>query len=203
MLNRGHHGLGLSLSGGSSENKPIEIIGIHADQPAAQSGQLRIGDVLLSINDVVMHNRNVRVTRLSLSAARQRGTTASTRTYRQSWVNRVEMSSLSCADPIHWNTELIWSVIDCHSAQETRVVFQDQRSNGSAKSNRPGTSKTIISEQQRLPKDASRDLPPKSPASRRHAPTKPKRGEVIRLSPRHARMRDQRDSEHRILTESF
>jgi C-terminal processing protease CtpA/Prc len=60
-LNRGHNGLGLSLSGGLSENKPIEIIDIYQNQPAALSGQLEIGDVILSINDIVMHNRNVRV----------------------------------------------------------------------------------------------------------------------------------------------
>ena len=61
LLNRGQSGLGLSLSGGSAENKPIEIIDIYPDQPAALSGRLKIGDVILSINDVIMHNRNVRV----------------------------------------------------------------------------------------------------------------------------------------------
>jgi C-terminal processing protease CtpA/Prc len=61
MLNRGHSGLGLSLSGGLTENKPIEIIDIYENQPAALSGRLDIGDVILSINDVPMYNRNVRV----------------------------------------------------------------------------------------------------------------------------------------------
>jgi C-terminal processing protease CtpA/Prc len=60
-LNRGHAGLGLSLAGGLAENKPIEIIDIYDNQPAALSGRLEIGDVILSINDVVMYNQNVRV----------------------------------------------------------------------------------------------------------------------------------------------
>jgi hypothetical protein len=61
ILNRGQNGLGLSLFGGLAENKPIEIIDIYQNQPAALSGRLEIGDVILSINDVLMHNRNVRV----------------------------------------------------------------------------------------------------------------------------------------------
>lgn len=61
ILNRGPNGLGLSLSGGIVENKPIEILDIYPNQPAALSGQLNIGDIVLSINDVSMHNRNVRV----------------------------------------------------------------------------------------------------------------------------------------------
>ncbi len=60
-LNRGQTGLGLSLSGGIAENRPIEVVDIYQNQPAALSGQLEIGDVVLSINDIVMHNRNVRV----------------------------------------------------------------------------------------------------------------------------------------------
>ncbi|CAF4359567.1 unnamed protein product, partial [Adineta steineri] len=60
LLNRGHNGLGLSLAGGIAENKPIEIIDIYENQPAALSGQLDVGDVVLSINDVAMQNRNVR-----------------------------------------------------------------------------------------------------------------------------------------------
>ena len=60
-LNRGHAGLGLSLSGGLAENRPIEIIDIYRNQPAAQSGQLEIGDVILAINEHPMYNRNVRV----------------------------------------------------------------------------------------------------------------------------------------------
>lgn len=60
-LNRGHGGLGLGLAGGSSENRPIEVIDIYANQPAALSGQLEIGDVILSINNTPMYNRNVRV----------------------------------------------------------------------------------------------------------------------------------------------
>jgi C-terminal processing protease CtpA/Prc len=61
ILNRGESGLGLSLSGGLAENKPIEVIDIYPNQPADLSGQLDIGDVILSINDVPMYNRNVRV----------------------------------------------------------------------------------------------------------------------------------------------
>jgi hypothetical protein len=60
-LNRSQNGLGLSLSGGLAENRPIEIVNLYQNQPAALSGQLEIGDVVLSINDILMHNRNVRV----------------------------------------------------------------------------------------------------------------------------------------------
>lgn len=61
ILNRGQSGLGLSLAGGVAENRPIEINDMYPNQPAALSGQLEIGDVILSINDVLMHNRNIRV----------------------------------------------------------------------------------------------------------------------------------------------
>jgi C-terminal processing protease CtpA/Prc len=60
-LIRGQNGLGMSLVGGSTEKKPIEIIEIYPNQPAALSGRLRPGDIILSINDIPMHNRNVRV----------------------------------------------------------------------------------------------------------------------------------------------
>lgn len=60
-LNRGQSGLGLSLGGGIAENKPIEIVAIYPNQPADLSGQLEVGDIILSINNVSMHNRNVRV----------------------------------------------------------------------------------------------------------------------------------------------
>lgn len=61
ILNRGSNGLGLSLAGGTSENRPIEIADIYPNQPAALSGRLQIGDVVLSINDTPMYSRNVRV----------------------------------------------------------------------------------------------------------------------------------------------
>ena len=61
ILNRGNNGLGLGLAGGISENRPIEITDIYPNQPAALSGRLEIGDVILSINDTLMYNRNVRV----------------------------------------------------------------------------------------------------------------------------------------------
>lgn len=61
ILNRGNTGLGLGLAGGSSENRPIEITDIYSNQPAALSGRLEIGDVILSINDTLMYNRNVQV----------------------------------------------------------------------------------------------------------------------------------------------
>jgi hypothetical protein len=47
---------------------------------------------------------------------------------------------------------------------------------------RPGVPGSINNEQTRLPKDSLRDLPPKSPGSRRVIPTLPtkiKRGEVM------------------------
>ncbi len=43
------------------ENRPIEIVDIYPNQPAALSDQLEIGDVIISINDTAMYNRNVRV----------------------------------------------------------------------------------------------------------------------------------------------
>lgn len=60
-LQRGQNGLGLSLGGGISENKPIEVIDIYPNQPAALSRQLKVGDIILSINDIPMYNRNIRV----------------------------------------------------------------------------------------------------------------------------------------------
>jgi len=60
-LQRDQNGLGLSLGGGISENKPIEVIDIYPNQPAALSRQLKVGDIILSINDIPMYNRNIRV----------------------------------------------------------------------------------------------------------------------------------------------
>lgn len=60
-LNRGQKGLGLSLSGGTTENRPIEVNDIYPNQPAAQSGRLQLGDVILAINGTPMYNRNVQV----------------------------------------------------------------------------------------------------------------------------------------------
>lgn len=61
VLHRGHSGLGLSLTGGLAENKPIEIAEIYAKEPAALSGRFHVGDIILSINDVLLYNKNVRV----------------------------------------------------------------------------------------------------------------------------------------------
>lgn len=60
-LTRGENGLGLSLTGGQNENRPIEVSEIYRDQPAALSGQLRTRDVVLAINNVSMVNRSVHV----------------------------------------------------------------------------------------------------------------------------------------------
>ena len=60
-LTRDPKGLGLSLSGGLAEGQPITITDIHENQPAARSGKLEVGDVVLSINDTPMHERNVQV----------------------------------------------------------------------------------------------------------------------------------------------
>ncbi|CAF0725358.1 unnamed protein product [Adineta ricciae] len=144
LLNRGQNGLGLSLSGGSAENKPIEIIDIYPDQPAALSGRLKIGDVILSINDVIMHNRNVR-----------------------------DVPSV-LADSTR-NVKLVV----CRPDPQEYQVYLDNRTNGSSKPSRTGTTETINSEQRRVSSDVVRDLPPKSPATRRHGSSKVKRGEVF------------------------
>lgn len=60
-LNRSSNGLGLSLTGGIAENRPIEVLEIYPNQPAALSGRLNRGDVILSINGATMRNRNVHV----------------------------------------------------------------------------------------------------------------------------------------------
>ena len=108
LLNRGQNGLGLSLSGGSAENKPIEIIDIYPDQPAALSGRLKIGDVILSINDVIMHNRNVRVCHSFSSRQKQTNLWLFHRMCHQFWLTLHEMLSSLFVDQIHRNIKFIW-----------------------------------------------------------------------------------------------
>ncbi|CAF2336069.1 unnamed protein product [Rotaria sp. Silwood2] len=146
-LNRGPNGLGLSLSGGAAENKPVEMIDIYPNQPAALSGQLNIGDIVLSINDVLMHNRNVR-----------------------------DVPSIIAESPD--NVKLVV----CRPDRREYQAYLDRQMNSFNQSSRPTRSGSINNEQTRSSNDPLRDLPPKSPGSRRvmsKVPPKVKRGEVF------------------------
>lgn len=90
-LNRGQSGLGLSLSGGLAEEKPIEINDIYPNQPAALSNRLHVGDVILAINDVPMHNQHVRVGYCSFDSSEKQVIDDTTRTFRRSLAKRHAM----------------------------------------------------------------------------------------------------------------
>ena len=111
-LNRGQSGLGLSLSGGLAEEKPIEINDIYPNQPAALSNRLHIGDVILAINDVPMHNQNVRVGHYFLDWNEKQVIDDATRTFRRSLAKRHEMWNYLCVDRTVMNTKPIWSVFE-------------------------------------------------------------------------------------------
>ncbi|CAF3983151.1 unnamed protein product, partial [Rotaria sordida] len=146
-LNRGPTGLGLSLSGGVAENRPVEIIDIYPNQPAALSGQLNIGDIVLSINDVTMHNRNVR-----------------------------DIPPIIAESPD--NVKLVV----CRPDRQEYQAYMDHQMNSLNQSGRQTIPGSMNNEQTRLPNEPLRDLPPKSPGSRRvmpKVPTKIKRGEVF------------------------
>ncbi|CAF4521118.1 unnamed protein product [Rotaria sp. Silwood1] len=147
FLNRGPNGLGLSLSGGVAESRPVEIIDIYPNQPAALSGQLNIGDIVLSINDVSMHNRNVRD-----------------------------------VPPIIAESSANVKLVVCRPDRREYQAYLDRQTNSLSQSGRQTMPGLMYNDQTRSPKDPLRDLPPKSPGSRRvmpKVPTKVKRGEVF------------------------
>src|SRR5690349_20782913 len=109
MLNRGQAGLGLSLSGGLAENKPIEIIDIYPNQPAALSGRFEIGDIILSINDFVMLNRNVRVCLFYLYK-QNKSILYFSRMYQRLLVMQREILNLLFVDLIVENIKLTWFI---------------------------------------------------------------------------------------------
>lgn len=63
--NDSKEGLGISITGGSEHGVPILISEIHENGPAARSGELLIGDAILSANGInlkeVMHNEAVQI----------------------------------------------------------------------------------------------------------------------------------------------
>ncbi|CAF3345077.1 unnamed protein product [Rotaria sp. Silwood1] len=139
--------VGLSLSGGVAESRPVEIIDIYPNQPAALSGQLNIGDIVLSINDVSMHNRNVR-----------------------------DVPSIIAESSA--NVKLVV----CRPDRREYQAYLDRQMNSLSQSGRSTMPGFMYNDQTRSPKDPLRDLPPKSPGSRRvmpKVPTKVKRGEVF------------------------
>ncbi len=58
-------GLGISITGGQEHGVPILISDIHENGPAIRSGELFIGDAILSVNDTdlreVMHSEAVKI----------------------------------------------------------------------------------------------------------------------------------------------
>ncbi|CAF3235917.1 unnamed protein product [Rotaria socialis] len=144
LLNRSPTGLGLSLTGGTAENKPIEVLDIYPNQPAALSGRLNIGDVILSINSITMHNKNVR-----------------------------DIPSV-----IGDSTENV-KIVACRPDQREYQDYLDRHMNNDNQSPIPSP---MNNEQSRCTNDVVRDLPPKSPGTRRFMPKVPikvKRGEVF------------------------
>ena len=105
-LNRGSTGLGLSLSGGLVENKPVEIVDIYPNQPADLSGQLNVGDIILSINNIPMHTRNVQV---CLYYSYQDEENSFSRIYHLLLVMQLKQLNLLFVDLIVENMNLIWS----------------------------------------------------------------------------------------------
>ncbi|CAF4000677.1 unnamed protein product [Rotaria magnacalcarata] len=144
FLNRSPTGLGLSLTGGITENKPIEVLDIYPNQPAALSGRLNIGDVILSINNITMHNRNVQ-----------------------------DIPSV-----IGESTENV-KIVACRPDHREYQAYLDRHMANDDQSSIPSP---MNNEQSRYTNDVVRDLPPKSPGTRRvmpKVPIKAKRGEVF------------------------
>ncbi|CAF5125475.1 unnamed protein product, partial [Rotaria magnacalcarata] len=142
FLNRSSTGLGLSLTGGITENKPIEVLDIYPNQPAALSGRLNIGDVILSINNITMHNRNVQ-----------------------------DIPSV-----IGESTENV-KIVACRPDHREYQAYLDRHM---ANDNQSSIPSPMNNEQSRYTNDVVRDLPPKSPGTRRvmpKVPIKAKRGE--------------------------
>ncbi|KAK8728722.1 hypothetical protein OTU49_009111, partial [Cherax quadricarinatus] len=53
-----HEGLGMSITGGREHGVPILISVIHPDTPASRSGQLYVGDAILSVNSISLKEVN-------------------------------------------------------------------------------------------------------------------------------------------------
>ena len=57
-LNKGTQGLGISLSGHKDRAQmSVMVAGLHPQGNAARDGQMRVGDTLLEVNGLVLHNR--------------------------------------------------------------------------------------------------------------------------------------------------
>ncbi|CAF1255271.1 unnamed protein product, partial [Didymodactylos carnosus] len=158
ILQRSHLGLGLSLAGGSGENKPIEIVEIYPNQSAAASGKLNEGDILLQINDILMHNRNVHDVPTIINESPQQ-----------------TVKLVVCRpDPNEYRSYIKQNQqMDINQYLKPSITHS-----GLDISSR---SPTLVPNESKLP----RDLPPKSPSTRRITPvlpkTKPKRGEVFSI----------------------
>ena len=57
-LNKGTHGLGISLSGHKDRSKmSVMVAGLNPQGNAARDGQMMVGDLILEVNGLVLHNR--------------------------------------------------------------------------------------------------------------------------------------------------
>ena len=57
-LNKGTHGLGISLSGHKDRAKmSVMVAGLNPQGNAARDGQMAVGDIILEVNGLVLHNR--------------------------------------------------------------------------------------------------------------------------------------------------
>ena len=57
-LNKGTHGLGISLSGHKDRAKmSVMVAGLNPQGNAARDGQMIVGDIILEVNGLVLHNR--------------------------------------------------------------------------------------------------------------------------------------------------
>ena len=57
-LNKGTHGLGVSLSGHKDRSKmSVMVAGLNPQGNAARDGQMKVGDIILEVNGLVLHNR--------------------------------------------------------------------------------------------------------------------------------------------------
>ena len=57
-LNKGTHGLGISLSGNKDRAKmSVMVAGLNPQGNAARDGQMMVGDIILEVNGIVLHNR--------------------------------------------------------------------------------------------------------------------------------------------------
>ena len=57
-LNKGTHGLGISLSGHRDRSRmSVMVAGLNPQGNAARDGQMQVGDIILEVNGIVLHNR--------------------------------------------------------------------------------------------------------------------------------------------------